>query len=88
MIYYSPDGSAILVSDKLELLTFYDDSPNIYENSVSKYLATAGSNLDFIFSLTSSRHELTQESRIIIVFPIYYLPSLSKDGIACYYNDQ
>jgi hypothetical protein len=78
-----------LVSENLDLLTFYDASPNIYENTVAKYLATAGSNLDFVFSLTSSRNEITQESRIIIVFPIYYLPSLSKDGaVACYYNDQ
>jgi hypothetical protein len=82
------DGSAVLVAEPLDLPTFYDDQPSIYENSVEKSLMTAGSNLELEFSITSSRFPITSESRIIIVFPIYYIPSLSKDGqLSCFYND-
>ena len=78
----------MLVAQPLDLLTLYDDQPNIFENSIEKSLMTAGSNLEMEFSITSSRFPITPESRIIIVFPIYYIPSLSKDGqVSCFYND-
>lgn len=66
---------------------FFTENPNIYENSLSKKLGTPGSNLELEFDIKTSKLDIDSKSRVVIVFPIYYSPNLSRDNtLACYYN--
>lgn len=63
----------ILSSNELSLPTFTAESPNVYETTITKNFISPGSNFELGFNMKISKMDLTETSRIIIVFPSYYL---------------
>jgi|NOAtaT_5_FD_contig_21_7958204_length_547_multi_3_in_0_out_0_1 hypothetical protein len=55
--------------------------PNAFENSMIKMYVSPGSNTEMHFKLKLGRLELNSKSRIIMIFPYYYTPQLSRDGV-------
>lgn len=83
----STEGVTILTSVEVALPTFGENSPTIFQTTMEKQLATPGSNLILNFSAKSSKLHINSKSRIIITFPIYYSPKLSRDNsLACYHK--
>lgn len=55
---------------------------------MKKYLGTPGSNLELEFKIQSSKLNIDSKSRVVILFPKYYAPKLSRDdSLSCYYKN-
>lgn len=72
----------------LKIPTFTSDSQLGLENTLKKLFVSPGSASDLEFTLRSSVIDLDSMSRIIIFFPYYYTPNISRDGfVNCYQGD-
>ncbi|KAL4506505.1 hypothetical protein ABPG72_000076 [Tetrahymena utriculariae] len=80
-----PINRQIINFVNLNFPTFLDITTGTISATITKHYDTPGSNLELFFNLTSSVVNMNQNSRVVIVFPIYYSPNLGRDGVVnCY----
>lgn len=74
-------GFVRLTSNILTFPTLLEDSPNIYDNTMDKKIATFGGGTILTFYLQAAQVSIGRSSRILIVFPFYFSTQLNKDNL-------
>lgn len=86
IILKTPSKAEILRTSTLPISNIVIDSPNIFDTTISKYFSTQSSETEIKITLKATIMQIDNLSRIIIIFPSYYLLSLNKNGaLSCYY---